>query len=329
MYDVGNIGGTIALTRHHLTEVVGVAALTLALTACGGGGDAGATPVTGGGGGSSDTTSGAAFEQPSDVDTVTLDANAAITENDGSIDVSRVDDGIVLAEAVSAAKLKFVVMAGEMTYAYDLPSDGTPITCPINMGDGFYEFAIMRNTGGNNYVETNSCTSEVHLTSEFAPFSQPNVFCSYTDSSACVDKARELVSSAENQGDAVKAVCNYIVQNVSYDTDKASQLSGTSGYVPNPDETFSTNKGICFDYASLGAAMLRSVGIPTKIITGYVSPEDLYHAWIMVYIDGSWSSAQFSVNPQSWSRVDLTFAADSSITGLVGDGKTYTERYVY
>jgi hypothetical protein len=49
----------------------------------------------------------------------------------------------------------------------------------------------------------------------------------------------------------------------------------------------------------------------------------------MVYIDGSWSSAQFSVNPQSWSRVDLTFAADSSITGLVGDGKTYTERYVY
>jgi threonine dehydrogenase-like Zn-dependent dehydrogenase len=144
-----------------------------------------------------------------------------------------------------------------------------------------------------------------------------------------VDKARELVSGAENQGDAVKAVCNYIVQNVSYDTDKASQLSGTSGYVPNPDETFSTNKGICFDYASLGAAMLRSVGIPAKIITGYVSPEDLYHAWIMVYIDGSWSSAQFSVNPQSWSRVDLTFAADSSITGLVGDGKTYTERYVY
>ena len=329
MYDVGNIGGTIALTRHHLTEVVGVAALTLALTACGGGGDAGAAPATGGGGGSSDTTSGAAFEQPSDVDTVTLDANAAITENDGSIDVSRVDDGVVLAEAVSAAKLKFVVMAGEMTYAYDLPSDGTPITCPINMGDGFYEFAIMRNTGGNNYVETNSCTSEVHLTSEFAPFSQPNVFCSYTDSSACVKKAREVVADAQNQGDAVRAVCNYVVQNVSYDTQKAEQLSSSTGYIPNPDDTLESGKGICFDYASLGAAMLRSIGIPTKIVTGYVSPEELYHAWIMVYIDGSWKSAQFSVDPQSWSRVDLTFASDSESVNFVGDGKTYTERYVY
>ena len=130
-----------------------MAALTLALTACGGGGDAGAAPVSAGGAGSSDTTSGAAFTAPSDVDTVTLDANAAITENDGSIDVSRVDDGVVLAEATSAAKLKFVVMAGEMTYAYDLPSDGTPITCPINMGDGEYSFRVMQNTSGQNYVE--------------------------------------------------------------------------------------------------------------------------------------------------------------------------------
>ena len=142
-------------------------------------------------------------------------------------------------------------------------------------------------------------------------------------------KARELTADAQNVGDAVKAVCTYIVNNVDYDTDKASQLKEVTGYVPNPDETFSTNKGICFDYASLGAAMLRSLGIPTKIVTGYVSPNDLYHAWIMVYIDGSWTSAQFSVNPQSWSRVDLTFAADSGNDSYVGDGVSYTDRYVY
>ena len=293
---------------------------SLALVACGGGG---------GGGSDEGTTSGSALNSPDKVETAELNPANAVTQNDGSIDTSKVNEGVVMASATSASRLKFQVTCGDMSYNYDLPGDGTSITCPVNMGNGSYTFAIMRNIGGSNYVETASATADVQLVSEFAPFSQPNVFCDYDESSACVAKARELVAGAENQGDAVKAVCNYVVNNVTYDTDKAGQLSGTSGYIPNPDETLSSGKGICFDYASLGAAMLRSIGIPTKIVTGYVSPDDLNHAWILVYIDGSWSSAKFSVDPQTWSRVDLTFAADSGSVGLVGDGKTYTERYVY
>ena len=309
-------------------KLISMVALSCALGACGGGESSSASASTS----SQDTvgtTSGPAFSPAEEVDVETFDEASAITENDGSIDVSSVNEGVVLAHATSASRLKFIVATGEMAYNYDLPGDGTTITCPINMGDGPYAFAIMRNTSGSNYVETASANANVSLVSEFAPFTRPNVYCNYNDSSACVQFARGLVADAENEGDAVRAVCNYICDNVTYDLDKAEKLSGTSGYVPDPDETFITNKGICFDYASLGAAMLRSVGIPTKIITGYVSPEDLYHAWIMVYIDGSWSSAQFSVNPQSWSRVDLTFGADSGTVGVVGDGKTYTERYVY
>lgn len=297
--------------------------LTLALTACGGGGGGGGNAA------SADTTSGPDYSAPGQVEVPSFNNEASVTENDGSIDTSMVSQGVAMAEATSASRLKFLVTCGDMSYNYDLPGDGTPITVPINMGDGRYSFAIMRNVEGNNYVQTTGTEADVQLESELIPFTQPNMFCNYTNDSACVAKARELVGDAQNQGDAVKAICNYVVDNVDYDADKAKQLSGTSGYVPNPDETFSTNKGICFDYASLGAAMLRSVGIPTKIITGYVSPDDLYHAWIMVFIDGSWTSAQFSVDSQSWSRVDLTFAADSQNVGLVGDGKSYTDRYVY
>lgn len=105
-------------------------------------------------------------------------------------------------------------------------------------------------------------------------------------------------------------------------------MKEASGYVPDPDATLSSQTGICFDYASLGAAMLRSQGIPTKIVTGYVSPSNIYHAWIMVYIDGTWKSAQFSVEKDAWSRVDLTFAAGGSSTN-VGDGKSYTDRFTY
>ena len=309
------------LTKTACCAVALVAALSR--TACGGGGGGG------GAGGGADSTSGASFQAPADVASPAFDSADAVSQNDGSIDTSKVNDGIVMAQGTSASRLKLLVTHGDMSYNYDIPGDGTPITAPINMGDGAYTFAIMRNTGEQNYVEINSTTADVKLTSETAPFTQPNMYCNYSSSSACVTKARDLTADCENVGDAVRAVCTYIVDNVSYDTDKATQLSKITGYVPNPDETFSTNKGICFDYASLGAAMLRSMGIPTKIVTGYVSPDDLYHAWIMVYIDGSWSSAQFSVSPQSWSRVDLTFAADSSNQGFVGDGLSYTERYVY
>ena len=74
--------------------------------------------------------------------------------------------------------------------------------------------------------------------------------------------------------------------------------------------------------------MLRSLGIPCKVITGYVSPDDVYHAWNMVYADGSWHSVEFSVDQDSWSRVDLTFAA-AGAGDTVGDGTSYTDRYVY
>ncbi|MGN8853846.1 transglutaminase-like domain-containing protein [Collinsella sp. HCP28S3_H5] len=186
----------------------------------------------------------------------------------------------------------------------------------------------MQNTSGDNYVELLSATASVALSDERAPFTVPNVYCNYTDTSACVKKARELTKGAQNQGDAVKDICQWVVDNVSYDNDKASKLKQATGYVPNPDKTLTSKKGICFDYASLRAAMLRSVGIPTKIVTGYVSPDQIYHAWIMVYIDGTWKSAQFSVDRNTWSRVDLTFAA-SGDNKNVGDGKEYTDRYVY
>lgn len=305
--------------------------LALSLVACGGssdstGNDGESQPAAAV---SSDTTSGAAFDPAKAVEPVQFKNKGAVTDNDGSIDLSSVSQGVVLARAQNTSRLKFVVSCDEMTYNYDLPGDNTPITCPINMGNGSYTFAIMRNTGDKNYVQTTVATQDVELETEFAPFVHPNVFCNYTNDSACVKKSRELTSSASNVGEAVKAVCTYIVDNVVYDADKARELSTVTGYVPNPDDTFVSNKGICFDYASLGAAMLRSVGIPTKVITGYVTPKDLYHAWIMVYIDGSWTSVKFSVDPRSWSRVDLTFGTDSGSEEFVGDGTSYTERYVY
>ena len=279
-------------------------------------------------GGSSNETSGAVFSAPEHIAESAFHAGAARTSNGASIDTSCVNDGYVGVSATSRQRLKFLVTSGQTTYSYDLPQDGTAIVCPLTLGDGSYRFRVMQNTSGDNYVELLSVSVSVTLSSEFAPFTVPNVYCSYTDSSPCVKKARELTRDAKNQGDAVERICQWIVDNVSYDNKKASRLKQATGYVPNPDATLKSKKGVCFDYASLGAAMLRSVGIPTKIVTGYVSPDQIYHAWIMVYIDGTWKSGQFTVDKDTWSRVDLTFAAGGDSKN-VGDGKEYTDRYVY
>ena len=286
------------------------------LSACGGGGGAKiALPSLG-----PSTATGADFIQPAEVWVPPAEA--------WGIDTSGVYDGWVCASAESGSRMKFQVTCGDMTYNYDLPNDGTPTLYPINMGNGYYQFRIMMNTEGNSYVEYYWADAYVELTSEFAPFLIPNQFCNYVPSSACVEKARELTNDATNQGEAVRYVCEFVARNTSYDKAKAEKLVNESGYVPNPDETLATGRGICFDYASLSAAMLRSMGLPAKVVTGYVGEENLYHAWIMVYIDGTWETAVFSVTPNNWSRCDVTFASTGA-TKYSGSGTSYTDRYTY
>lgn len=134
-------------------------------------------------------------------------ADAAQSSNGASIDTSCVNDGYVGAAATNQQRLKFLVTSGQATYSYDLPQDGTAIICPLTLGDDVYQFRVMQNTSGDNYVELLSATVSVTLNSERAPFTMPNVYCNYTDTSACVKKARELTKDAQNQGDAVKDIC--------------------------------------------------------------------------------------------------------------------------
>lgn len=76
--------------------------------------------------------------------------------------------------ATNQQRLKFLVTSGQATYSYDLPQDDTAIICPLTLGDGAYQFRVMQNTSGDNYVELLSATVSVTLNSERAPFTMPN-----------------------------------------------------------------------------------------------------------------------------------------------------------
>ena len=92
-----------------------------------------------------------------------------------------------------------------------------------------------------------------------------------------------------------------------------------------------SGKGICFDYASLMAGLLRSQGIPTKLVVGYSGTA--YHAWISVYLDeAGWVDNIIEFDGSSWSLMDPTLAAcndSSSVKEYIGDGSNYTEKFSY
>ena len=256
-----------------------------------------------------------------------FDAEQAEGNDEAQIDLSHTAQGYIGVLVNTDARVKLQVFKDREKYVYDVPL-GTPQIFPLQCGDGTYVFKIMKNAKDIQYYEMYSCSAEVKLDSEFEPFLRPNQYCNYQEDSQCVRLARQMAKSASSEEDFVREVYDYICKNVEYDKAEAKHIP--DDYLPDPDEILSSGKGICFDYASLGAAMLRSQGIPTKIVFGYVDPNDIYHAWNMFYTEETgWSTVEFEVNAGDWNRIDLTFSANGADGQFIGDGSHYTDMYYY
>ncbi len=270
---------------------------------------------------------GGGYQAPAFSDAVFHEDLAEGTEQ-VKVDTSAVNQGYVAVTVISEKRIKMRVTMGDINYDYDVANDGTPCIFPLQCGNGSYSFNIMEQVASSSYAQIYSVSSEVSLEDEFQPFLRPSEYSKYSTESSCVKLAAELASAQADALGAVSSIFDYICANVSYDMDKAASV--TAGYMPDPDDTLATQKGICFDYASLAAAMLRSQGIPTKIVFGYVSPDNLYHAWNMFYTtESGWVSVGFDVKAGDWYRMDTTFAAGGTDGSFVGDGQNYIDEKYY
>lgn len=191
-------------------------------------------------------------------------------------------------------KLKLQVLMGDNDIVYNLAGDGQVEDFPLQYGDGEYTARIMENTEGDEYIAIESKTFRVTLEDENAVYlnSVQNVDWHY-DMLPIEDVRYIVVRSlveAQEQGlrfSCAEDVYHYIIQNIEYDSDKADELG--YDYVPDIEQTYIDSEGICYDYASLLAAMLRSINIPTKLVKGYAnSNPTVYHAWNEIYINGEW-----------------------------------------
>lgn len=253
------------------------------------------------------------------------------TSDKAEIDYSNTADGYVMVryKASTTKRLKAQVKGPTTTYTYNLTA-GKWETFPLSDGNGSYQVVVYENISGTKYATVLSLSCTVTLKDEFAPFLRPNQYVDYSNAVNTVAKAKELTAGMTDPLDKVQAVYNYVVKNITYDKQKAATVQ--SGYLPVLDTVLATKTGICFDYAALMTGMLRSQGVPCKLVVGYAGTA--YHAWISVWSEkNGWIDGVIYFDGTSWQRMDPTFASSgkqsASIMQYIGDGKNYTTKYVY
>ncbi|MGN0709229.1 MAG: transglutaminase-like domain-containing protein [Anaerovoracaceae bacterium] len=191
-----------------------------------------------------------------------------------SIDFSNTEDGYVMVKYTGKKNVQVQITNPDgSVYPYPL-THGRFVAFPFTRGDGKYTIKVLEQMSGSDYALALSKHFSVELENKLSPFLYPNQYVQYTNSSSAVKLGRRLSEKSDTDLGYVESVYDYIINNVAYDKELAEDTP--TNYVPDIDKTLRTKKGICFDYAALMTAMLRSQGIPTKLEVGYAG--DVYHA---------------------------------------------------
>lgn len=197
----------------------------------------------------------------------------------------------------------------DMAYLGESPIDGDSISRYIitdkNYGvftfdaSGPWSVCVSRESSGSfspvivAYYDDITVSDNTYLsTNSYVDFSSDTYYC----------KAAEKIAKQAG-GDwkkTVHGIQNFVVDSIEYDDEIAA--GNYPGRWSDLDEVYTSGKGICTDYASAMAAMLRHVGIPAKFVCGYVSGDMVsngggMHAWVEV----------LSSDGKSWVWFDPTF----------------------
>lgn len=203
------------------------------------------------------------------------------------LDASLASKGVIGIEYLNneGSRFKVVVSKESKKYYYDYSGLGKE-HFPLQSGNGKYEISILENLYGTTYKLVRTKSIEVNLSTENIVYLQSVQNVSWKSDMSAIYKAAELTEGLKLTSEKVEAVYNYIVTKIDYDYEKINQLDNL--YVPDIETVFKAGKGICYDYASLFASMLRSQGIPAKLIKGCSANVNGYHAWNEVFLDGKW-----------------------------------------
>lgn len=226
-----------------------------------------------------------------------------VEENGASIDYSTAEAGYVsvLFDQDTDSPLRARVNGPEGNYTCTIePHQWAQL--PLSCGNGSYDVAVLSQKEGNTYIKQVSHQFEVTVDEKEITFLISNPYVNYEEAPVAVATAAELVADKSSDSEKIEAVYQYVHTHMEYDHDKAKTVQ--AGYLPNLDECLAAQKGICYDYASLMAGMLRSQGVPCKIVKGYVQETTEFHCWVSAYNSdiGAW----VTLDPTSGRNLTIT-----------------------
>ncbi|MFC5468480.1 transglutaminase-like domain-containing protein [Cohnella suwonensis] len=211
------------------------------------------------------------------IDAAWLDASAA---NKGTVGITLGSDTDKLTKA------KVSKDGRSYTYTVSKADAEHPVWLPLQMGNGTYTVTLLENVKGNQYKVLRTQKVDVKLDNATVPFLNAVQNVNWKNAEDAVGKATKLVKGAKTNEQKAKAIHAFLIGAIKYDNELAKSV--TSEYIPDIDGTLASGKAICYGYASLYAAMLRSQGIPAKLVMGTTSYVKGYHAWNEVYLNGKW-----------------------------------------
>ncbi|RAV17329.1 transglutaminase-like domain-containing protein [Paenibacillus contaminans] len=238
-----------------------------------------------------------------------------------AVDKDLLDQGIVTVDYAIGKNAKAIVrvVKGKVHYDYNLVEGAQ---YPLQLGDGKYTILIAEAVGGTKYKVVAQEEVVLEMEDANAVFLQTIPPIDWNEETLAVVKAAELTEDLETDEEKLAAIYQYITETIEYDYELAATVE--PGYIPNLDEVFEAEKGICYDYAATFAAMARSVGLPTKLVMGYqMDDPDTYHAWNEVYLEET----------DEWVTIDTTYDAAAVQNGeaaeMIKDAADYTVAKFY
>lgn len=201
----------------------------------------------------------------------------------GFVDDSKIDKGIIRVDFNTDKRSKLIISKDKITRTYDFNKNSY---CPLQLGNGKYKISIWELKSGSTYKKIKDFYVELEIEDQTLPFLQSIQMVEWNNGNKAIIKGKDLNKAAKTDLEKINNVYNYITKNVKYDFVKAKNIGNI--YTPNIDKIIEEKTAICYDFAVLNAAMLRSQGVPTKLVTGYRKDISSYHAWNEVLVDGQW-----------------------------------------
>lgn len=182
-------------------------------------------------------------------------------------------------------------------YYYKLQEGENVVDIPMTRSTGEYKIRICKMLDGGKASVLKTTAVKLDKDGEKKVFDVSNMVVEFEADDKYIKKAKSLTKSSKTESAKVKKIYDYIVTNYAYDYELLDTKAKTSYYNPNNLSTYERKLGICYDISSLFAAMLRSVGVEARVVTGHTPNVKEYHAWTQVY----------DSKKKSWYTIDATY----------------------